>query len=333
MFISLSPEFVLGIEESIISGAITMIATASTPTLLDATPQLLAPDLFQFPFLQPLAIAQTNEELMELWLHGKSDHTCAGYRRDLKQFLAFVEHKSLQKVTLNDMQAYAVAIAHQGYAPSSQRRKLCAVKSLLTYGHDLGILTRNVGKTVKPPKEKNTIAERILSEQQVLDILAQTPKARDYALLRLLYATGARISEIISLRWRDLQDSTSGRGQVTLFGKGQKTRTVVFSAQTWQWVRDLKETGDPDEVVFKSKTGRMLHRSQVQRLLQASCDRAQITAHVSPHWLRHAHASHALERGTPINLVQVTLGHASIATTGIYLHVRPQASSALYLAV
>ena len=171
-----------------------MSATASNPALLEVTPQLLAPDLFQFPFLQPLAIATTNQELIDLWLHGKSKNTCAGYRRDIGQFLAFIENKSLQRVTLNDMQAYADAIALQGYAPSSQRRKLCAIKSLLTYGHDLGILTRNVGKTIKPPKEKNTIAERILSEQQVLDILAHTPKARDYALLRLLYATGARIS-------------------------------------------------------------------------------------------------------------------------------------------
>lgn len=310
-----------------------MTITCSSPTLLEATSQLLTPEVFQYPFLPPLVIAQTNEELIDLWLHGKSNNTCAGYRRDVLQFLTFLEHKSLQRVTLNDMQAYADAIARQGYAPSSQRRKLCAIKSLLTYGHDLGILTRNVGKTIKPPKEKNTIAERILSEQQVLDILAHTPKARDYALLRLLYATGARISEIISLRWRDLQDTTLGRGQVTLFGKGQKTRTVIFSAKTWQIVRDLRETGDPDEVVFKSRSGRILRRSQVQRILKQSCERGQIMGNVSPHWFRHSHASHALERGTPINLVQVTLGHASIATTGIYLHVRPQESSALYLAV
>ena len=190
-----------------------------------------------------------------------------------------------------------------------------------------------MGKAVKLPKTKLTIAERILSEQQVLSILSHTSKAHDYALLRLLYATGARVFEIISLRWRDLQDSNFGRGQVPLFGKGQKTRTVVFSAATWQIVRDLRESVDPDEFVFKSRRGKVLDRSQVQRILKTSCDRAKVAAKVSPHWFRHSHASHALERGTPINLVQVTLGHASIATTGIYLHVRPQDSSALYLAV
>jgi site-specific recombinase XerD len=285
------------------------------------------------PTLPPLAIANSNQDLLDLWLHGKSKNTCDGYRRDVQNFLAFVENKPLPAVTLNDVQAYANALAAQGYSPSSQRRKLSAIKSLLTYGHDLGILARNVGKTVKPPKEKTTIAERILSESQIFSILSHTPKARDYALFRLLYATGARISELLALRWRDFQDSTEGRGQVTLFGKGQKTRTVVFSPQTWQIVKTLQATNDPDEIVFKSRTGKFLDRSQVQRILQAACASAEITAKVSPHWFRHSHASHALERGTPIALVQTTLGHASIATTGIYLHVRPQESSALYLAV
>ncbi|MEX0272257.1 tyrosine-type recombinase/integrase [Leptolyngbyaceae cyanobacterium UHCC 1019] len=283
--------------------------------------------------LQPMVIVQNNQDLIELWLHGKSKNTCDGYRRDIKYFLAFVEHKSLQTLTLNDVQAFANALIAQGYAPATQRRRLCAIKSLITFGHDLGVFTRNVGKPVKLPKTKLTIAERILSEQQVLSILSHTSKARDYALLRLLYATGARVSEIISLRWRDLQDSNFGRGQVTLFGKGQKTRTVVFSAATWQIVRDLRESVDPDEFVFKSRSGKMLDRSQVQRILKSSCAHAEVVAKVSPHWFRHSHASHALERGTPINLVQVTLGHASIATIGIYLHVRPQDSSALYLAV
>lgn len=302
--------------------------TLNSPSKVSS--QTISPFVFD---LQPMVVVQNNQDLIELWLHGKSKNTCDGYRRDIKYFLAFVEHKSLQTLTLNDVQAFANALIAQGYAPTSQRRRLCAIKSLITFGHDLGVFTRNVGKPVKLPKTKLTIAERILSEQQVLSILSHTPKARDYALLRLLYATGARVSEIISLRWRDLQDSNFGRGQVTLFGKGQKTRTVVFSAATWQIVRDLRESVDPDEFVFKSRSRKMLDRSQVQRILKTSCERAEVAAKVSPHWFRHSHASHALERGTPINLVQVTLGHASIATTGIYLHVRPQDSSALYLAV
>lgn len=283
--------------------------------------------------IQAFATVTNDTELIQLWLHGKSANTCDAYRRDIKYFLSFVGNKPLQGATLNDIQAFANALAFQGYAPATQRRRLGALKSLLSFGHDLGVFTRNVGKPVKLPKPKLTIAERILSEQQVLSILSHATQPSDYALLRLLYATGARVSELCVLRWRDLREANHGRGQVTLFGKGQKTRIVVFSASTWQVLRDWRGNASDNELVFKNQTGKMLRRGQIQRIIERVCDRAQITAKVSPHWFRHSHASHALDRGTPINLVQMTLGHASIATTGIYLHVRPQESSALYLAV
>lgn len=277
--------------------------------------------------------AKTNDELITLWLHGKSPNTCDSYRRDIEYFSRFVENKPLAKVTLNEVQAFAASLAKQGYASATQQRRINAVKSLLTYGHHLGVLPYNVGKAVKPPKVKITIAERILSEAQVLTILSHITKARDYVLLRLLYATGGRVSEICALRWRDVQEATFGRGQVTLLGKGQKTRTIVFSAATWQILRDFRGSASADDFVFSSRTGKQLARTQVARIIQAACKRAGIGVKVSPHWFRHSHATHALERGTPIPLVQSTLGHASLVTTGIYLHVRPQESSALYLAV
>lgn len=287
----------------------------------------------QPPPMQPFVIAETNEDLIALWLHGKSPNTCDGYRRDIRLFLNSINQKPLQAVTLNDVQAFAQQLAARNYAAETQRRRLIALKSLLTYGYEMEILARNLGKWIKLPKVKVTIAERILSEAQVLTILAHTDKPRDYALLRLLYATGCRVSEFCALRWRDVQASVQGRGQVTFFGKGQRTRTVVFSAATWQLMNALRGAASANDFVFQSRTGKQLYRSQVTRVLRAACEGAGMTAKVSPHWFRHSHASHALERGTPINLVQTTLGHASIATTGIYLHVRPQESSALYLAV
>jgi integrase/recombinase XerD len=243
------------------------------------------------PQTQPFAIAETNEDLIELWLYGKSSNTCDGYRRDIRLFLNFIQNKPLQAVTLNDVQAFAHQLAARNYASETQRRRLVALKSLLTYGYDMEVLPRNVGKWIKLPKVKVTIAERILSEQQVMTILSLTVKQRDHALLRLLYATGCRVSEICALKWRDVQESTCGRGQVTLFGKGQRARTVVFSAATWQFVRDLKGAASADDFVFQSRTGKKLYRSQVTRILRSACDRAGITAKVTPHWFRHSHAS------------------------------------------
>lgn len=124
-------------------------------------------------------------------------------------------------------------------------------------------------------------------------------------------------------------------GQVTVFGKGGKTRTVLLAAPIWVEVLRLRGDAGLDEPVFRSRKsdvkGSGLDRSQVYRIVASAAKRAGIEGQVSPHWLRHAHASHSLDRGAPIHLVQTTLGHASVATTSRYLHARPNESSSLYL--
>jgi len=165
-------------------------------------------------------------------------------------------------------------------------------------------------------------------------LLALTIKPRDHALRRLLYGAGLRVSRACSLNWRDLQSREDGTGQVTVWGKGAKERTVKVSATTWRALQAVRRPEDgPDDTVFRSRKGRRLSTVQAWRIIREAARRAGIEAPVSPHWLRHAHASHALDRGAPIHLVQSTLGHASVATTGRYLHARPGDSSAFYLAV
>jgi integrase/recombinase XerD len=109
---------------------------------------------------------------------------------------------------------------------------------------------------------------------------------------------------------------------------------VLLSSDTWKELTALRGGAGPDSPVFTSRKGRgHLHPAQVHRIVQAAAKRAGVDGAVSPHWLRHAHASHALDRGAPIHLVQATLGHASVATTGRYLHARPEDSSARYLGI
>ena len=124
-------------------------------------------------------------------------------------------------------------------------------------------------------------------------------------------------------------------GQVSVYGKGGKTRTILLSASTWQALQIYKgEKNLPDTPVFPSRKKKgHLDPSQVLRIVRAAAKRAEIDLNVSPHWLRYAHASHALDRGAPIHLVQQTLGHESVATTRRYLHARPPDSSARYLGV
>ena len=273
--------------------------------------------------------ASSDEQLLKLWLHGRSPNTQRAYGSDVSRFRSFVG-KFLQAVTLADLQDFADTLT--GLAPASQCRVLSSVKSLLSFGHRIGYLAFDVGRPLRLPANRNRLSERILGEGAIHKILALEPSRRNRALLRLLYAAGLRVFELCALTRQHLQERDSA-GQVTVLGKGAKTRTVLLSAATWHELRGLGDDGDAASPIFRSRKGGALSPSQVLRVVRAAARRAGIQAPVSPHWLRHAHASHALERGCPIHLVQATLGHASVATTGRYLHARPSDSSARYLSV
>ena len=229
-----------------------------------------------------------------------------------------------------DLQAYLATL--EALAPATRANATAALKSLLSFAQETGYLRFNVGKVIKTPPIKNTLAARILSEAETHRMLALETHTRNRALLTLLYGGGLRISEACSLTWRDLTERGDA-GQATVYGKGGKTRVILVSPNTWRHLTSLLGEANADESVFRSRKGGALDPSQVHRIVKAAAERAGLSREVSAHWLRHAHASHSLKRGAPIHLVQATLGHASVATTGRYLHARPTDSSARYLGV
>src|SRR5919205_745354 len=300
-------------------------------------PAVIEPEIIEGEFSEPaphvpVRQADTDRHLIELWL-GKNARppTPPKYARQAHRFLVFIR-KPLAEVRLGDLQAFAAALEAEGQASATRATAIAALKSLFTFAQEAGYLRFNVGAALKAPPVKNTLAERILAETDVLRMLALEPDRRNRVLLTLLYGAGLRVSELCALCWRDLAER-DGAGQVTVFGKGGKTRAVLLSATTWRQVTELRAGADPDAPVFVSRKGGHLVPSAVHRIVKAAAKRAGISAEASAHWLRHAHASHSLERGAPIHLVQATLGHASVATTGRYLHARPTDSSARYLGV
>jgi len=275
------------------------------------------------------AQASSDGHLLELWLHGRSPHTQRAYRADVERFRTRAG-KSLSYVTLGDLQEFADSLSES--APASRYRTLSAVKSLLAFGHRLGYLPFDVGRPLRLPPVRNRLQERILSEAELHRLLSLEPNFRNRAILTLLYASGVRVSELCQLAWRDLQPNGEG-GQISVLGKGSKTRTIQVPASVWQLLLALREedAGLADPVFRSRKKGGFLQPVAVLRVVRAASARAGIHLPVSPHWFRHAHASHALDRGAPIHLVQATLGHASITTTGRYLHARPKDSSSRFL--
>jgi integrase/recombinase XerD len=229
-----------------------------------------------------------------------------------------------------DLQAYAQSLGQGSLRPASQNRALTAIKSLLSFGQQTGYLAFNVGAAVKLRPNPDGLAQRILAESDVARLIDRAKGSRDQVMLRLLYLSGIRVSELAGLKWRDAVERTDG-GQITVFGKGGKTRAILLKPKTWELLVSLREQSGPDDPVFRSHKGGHLDVSQIRRIVYAAAARAGLPGKVSPHWLRHAHASHALDRSAPIHLVQATLGHASVSTTGRYLHARPTDSSSLYL--
>lgn len=282
--------------------------------------------------------ARNDETVIELWLHGRSEATMRAYRADAKRLQTFVA-KPLAHVTLEDLHRFSDSLVASGASPATQARTLAAIKSLFSYARELGHLPFDVALPVKLPKVKNTLAERIISERGVLRMIGEkhdgetAMEKRNRMICTLLYAAGLRVSELCGLCWRDAQERSDVEGQVTVYGKGGKTRVVKLPASVWSELVELRGDASHDDPVFVSREGGALDQSQVNRIIHAAAKRARLSNDVSPHWLRHAHASHAIERGAPIHLVQSTLGHASVATTGRYLHARPSESSSRYLAI
>ena len=296
--------------------------------------------------------AHSDDKIIRLWIHGKSAHTTRAYRGDIEEFRQQIP-LPLHQVTLGDLQEYADYLCarlhrpkpHQStsaqrnlgkkLAPSTLARKLAAVKSLFSFAQKVGYVSFNPAAAISVPKFRDTLAERILEQDITKQIIALESNERNRALLRLLYATGARVSEVCALKWRDLRPVGSA-GQVTLFGKGGKTRAIKLSRDTYRELLSLRQGASGDEPVFQSrkkKHGGHLTQSSVWSIIRRAARRAGVVSPVSPHWMRHAHATHALEAGASLQLVQSTLGHANWAITGRYVHVVPGDSSSRYIDV
>jgi integrase/recombinase XerD len=264
-----------------------------------------------------------------MWLHGKAAPTRRAYQHEAARFVGFVDGAPLPAVTLGDVQAYADHLGASGLAPASQVRALAALKSLLSFAHRIGYTPVNVGAAERLPAVKLTLAERIVSRETVARAIAGADSPRNRALLSVLYFGGLRASEACGLRWCDVQ-ARDGGGQVTVFGKGSKTRAVLLPAHVAEGLAALRGDAPEDAPVFVGRGGAPLTAGQVWRIVKAAGARVGVPG-LSPHWLRHALASHALEDGADIALVRDTLGHASAATTSRYLHARPNDSAGLHL--
>jgi len=268
-----------------------------------------------------------------LWLEdGLSRNTLDSYRRDLAQFsiwLRKMHAKALLEAGARDLQAY---IAHRYRAKtraSSAARLLSSLKRFYRHALREGRISSDPTLDIASPKLPRSLP-KTLTEQHVERLLdAPDVKAplgvRDRAMLETLYATGLRVSELVTLKTGQVSQDM---GLVRVLGKGSKERLVPLGEEALHWVRRYMSEGRPHllkgrlaDDLFVTGQGGAMTRQAFWHLIKRYALQAGVTTAVSPHTLRHAFATHLLNHGADLRVVQLLLGHADVATTQIYTHV------------
>ena len=281
----------------------------------------------------------------QLWLdhlaveRGVSANTLSNYRRDVHRYLDWLEAAGttdLDDVTAAMLEDYVADLRRggedrKGLAASSASRALVVARGLHKFAVSEGAVAADVAAGVSPPKLGEKLPDT-LSIAEVGTLLDACPtdtptQLRDKALLEVLYATGARISEVLALVVDDIAET---RDFIKVTGKGDKQRIVPVGGAAQRALeaylvraRPALSTGKT-HAVFLNKRGGALSRQSAWTIIKDAAARAGIDKDISPHTMRHSFATHLLEGGADVRTVQELLGHASVTTTQIYTHVTPE---------
>ncbi|MBE8575772.1 site-specific tyrosine recombinase XerD [Vibrio sp. OPT18] len=268
-----------------------------------------------------------------MWMErGLSENTLVSYRTDLSKLLAWMEKNNyrLDFISLSGLQDYQGWLADAGFKQTSRARMLSAIRRLFQYLHREKIRGDDPSALLISPKLPQRLPKD-LSEEQV-DALLDAPdpndpiELRDKAMLELLYATGLRVTELVSLT---MENISLRQGVVRVIGKGGKERLVPMGENAVDWIETFIEQGRPhllgensSDVVFPSKRAKQMTRQTFwYRIKHYSVVAGIDTELLSPHVLRHAFATHLLNYGADLRVVQMLLGHSDLSTTQIYTHV------------
>ncbi len=260
---------------------------------------------------------------------GFSKHTIGAYRRDILLFIAFLEKEGIDSFSLVAMATFFSFIAklkEKNYAVNTIARTLMGLKTFFRFLHREKIVAEDVAKTLEAPKLRQGLPT-ILSEEEVEILLAAPDKntfvgARDRAILELLYASGLRVSELCSLDIYDVDDTF-----VRVKGKGNKERLVPLGKSALAAIDSFllhfrsHYESDREKALFVTIKGKRIHRVEIWKQLKAYAKKMGIAKEISPHSLRHTFATHLLDHGAPIRVIQEMLGHSSINSTNRYCQV------------
>ncbi|MGF1713765.1 site-specific tyrosine recombinase XerD [Photobacterium chitinilyticum] len=268
-----------------------------------------------------------------MWMErGLSENTLTSYRNDLSKLRRWIEQEELsfESASVDDLQRYQQWLFDAGYKQTSRARMVSAIRRLYQYLHREKVREDDPSVMLVSPRLPKRLPKDI-SEEQV-DALLDAPdpndpiELRDKAMLELLYATGLRVTELVSLT---MENVSLRQGVVRVIGKGNKERLVPMGENAVDWIEQFLETGRPQllgekssDVVFPSKRAKQMTRQTFWHRIKHYAVLAGIDSDkLSPHVMRHAFATHLLNYGADLRVVQMLLGHSDLSTTQIYTHV------------
>ncbi|MEN3014034.1 MAG: site-specific tyrosine recombinase XerD [Endomicrobiia bacterium] len=268
---------------------------------------------------------------------GLSQNTILAYRRDLKQYFAFLKkiEKNIHTVLPEDITEFLWQLKEKNLKTNSIYRKTSCITQFHKFLIAEEITKNNPIELISKPKLQRKLPQ-VLSYEEVDKLLSFIPgkkfnDIRNKAMLEVLYATGMRVSELVNLKFSQLDLSNK---YIKVVGKGNKERIVLLNQKSikaikeWLEVREKKFknkiSSDYDQYVFLSKLGKPISRIDFWEQLKNYVKQAGITKNVSPHTLRHSFATHMLKYGADLRVVQELLGHSDISTTQIYTHIDRQ---------
>ncbi len=262
---------------------------------------------------------------------GLARNTLLAYRRDLAQLAAWLRGRGatpLACARTEDLQAY-IALRHPGSRPTSSNRRLTVFRRyfrwLLRQRRRDEDPTLRIRSARQPPRFPGTLSERQVEALLAAPEVDRPLGLRDRAMLEVLYATGLRVSELVGLRAVEVG---LVEGVVRVVGKGDRERLVPLGEEARHWIerylaqaRGALLAGRSDDALFVTQRGGPMTRQMFWKLIKRYAVQAGVLAPLSPHTLRHAFATHLLEHGADLRVVQMLLGHADISTTQIYTHI------------
>ncbi|MBO9542561.1 site-specific tyrosine recombinase XerD [bacterium] len=268
-----------------------------------------------------------------------SAHSLKAYRQDLDQFRRFVGEAPLESIDYLMLRRYLGELSENGYQRATIARKLAALRTFFRYLARERVVSTNPVASVASPKAARRLPKFLDREELEALFAAPEPESslgmRDRAILELLYATGMRVGEIVALKTDQIDWDER---EIVVFGKGSKERLVLLDVHAAELVGAYLREARPrlvggradDGILFVNRQGQALNQRSVQRMLQKYVRAAGIQKEVSPHTLRHTFATHLLEGGADLRVVQELLGHASLSTTQIYTHVSQERLREVY---